>query len=142
MEGLHACLVFRLAVSFFASHILPRYGIAYIILATAAAASHNASSLETAARLLRHAEREGSCATTTRVTFGQLYGMNDALSYGLSAAGFAVFKYLPFGPVEETIPYLLRRAQENSGIMGGARNELKGLLKELNRRISGKGNPR
>ena len=75
------------------------------------------------------------CEVTRRVTFGQLYGMGDAISCGLSAGGLTVFKYLPFGPVEETIPYLVRRAQENGGVLGGARNEVRYLLKEVRRRL-------
>lgn len=52
-----------------------------------------------------------------RVQFAQLYGMAEALSYGLRNGGFQVSKYLPFGPVEQIMPYLLRRAEENRGLL-------------------------
>ncbi|KAL8440273.1 hypothetical protein Efla_004969 [Eimeria flavescens] len=100
----------------------------------AAAASHNTESLEKAAELLLAAERKGASGVSGRVAFGQLYGMCDAASHGLAAAGFPVFKYLPFGPVEETVPYLIRRVQENGGVMGGARREVRSIVQEIRRR--------
>lgn len=69
------------------------------------------------------------------VSFGQLLGMGDHLTFTLSAMGLKVYKYVPYGPVQVTIPYLLRRAQENVGMMGAAGRELQFVFDEVKRRI-------
>ena len=66
--------------------------------------------------------------------FSQLYGMSDHISFNLSESGYNVVKYVPFGPVREVIPYLIRRAEENSSISGQSSRELGLLTKELKRR--------
>jgi proline dehydrogenase len=69
-----------------------------------------------------------------RVYFSQLFGMSDHLSYNLGNAGYRVAKYLPYGPVKAVLPYLFRRAQENTSVQGQAGRELSLVLKELSRR--------
>jgi proline dehydrogenase len=69
-----------------------------------------------------------------RVYFAQLYGMSDNLSYNLAHAGYNVAKYVPYGPVEAVLPYLLRRADENTAIAGQSSREFNLIKKEINRR--------
>ena len=66
--------------------------------------------------------------------FSQLYGMSDNITFNLAAEGFSVSKYLPFGPIHEVIPYLMRRAQENSSVSGQTNRELMLLRRESRRR--------
>ena len=68
------------------------------------------------------------------VHFSQLYGMSDNISFNLAKAGCHVSKYLPFGPIKDVIPYLMRRAQENSSVAGQTGRELALIKKELMRR--------
>jgi proline dehydrogenase len=68
------------------------------------------------------------------VYFSQLYGMSDHISYNLANAGFNVTKYLPYGPVKSVIPYLIRRAEENTSIAGQVGRELRMLVEEKKRR--------
>ncbi|HXS37058.1 MAG TPA: proline dehydrogenase family protein [Flavipsychrobacter sp.] len=68
------------------------------------------------------------------VYFSQLYGMSDNISFNLAHAGYNVAKYLPYGPVRDVIPYLMRRAQENTSVAGQTGRELSLINKELKRR--------
>ena len=68
------------------------------------------------------------------VWFGQLYGMSDHISFNLSDRGYNVAKYLPFGPVKDVMPYLIRRAEENTSVAGQTTRELSLLKKERKRR--------
>jgi proline dehydrogenase len=70
----------------------------------------------------------------THVHFSQLYGMSDNITFNLAKAGFSVSKYLPFGPIKDVIPYLMRRAQENSSVAGQTGRELSLIQKEKRRR--------
>lgn len=69
------------------------------------------------------------------VHFSQLYGMSDNITFNLARAGCSVSKYLPFGPIKDVIPYLMRRAQENSSVGGQTGRELSLINKELQRRL-------
>lgn len=68
------------------------------------------------------------------INFSQLYGMSDNLSYVLAKDGYNVSKYVPYGPVSDAIPYLIRRAQENTSVTGQVSRELELISKELKRR--------
>lgn len=72
-----------------------------------------------------------------RVYFAQLYGMSDNISFNLSAAGYNVAKYLPYGPLESVMPYLFRRAEENTSVRGQSSRELILVERELKRRKKG-----
>ncbi len=68
------------------------------------------------------------------IYFSQLFGMSDHISYNLSFAGFNVTKYLPYGPIRDAVPYLIRRVEENTAVAGQMGQELKLLLSEKQRR--------
>lgn len=70
------------------------------------------------------------------VYFSQLYGMSDHITFNLADSGYNVTKYLPYGPVKSTLPYLIRRAEENTAIAGQISRELKLILEERKRRKS------
>ncbi len=69
-----------------------------------------------------------------RIWFSQLYGMSDHISFNLANAGYNVAKYLPYGPVKHVIPYLVRRAEENTSVKGQTGRELSLITKEISRR--------
>ncbi|WP_242135243.1 proline dehydrogenase family protein [Aestuariivivens marinum] len=70
----------------------------------------------------------------SRIWFGQLYGMSDHISFNLASKGYNVAKYIPFGPVKDVMPYLIRRAEENTSVAGQTGRELNLLTKEKKRR--------
>ncbi|MEE6504619.1 hypothetical protein FKM82_005268 [Ascaphus truei] len=95
-------------------------------------ASHNE---DTVKLTLKRMNELGIHAGDKKVYFGQLLGMCDQISFPLGQAGYPVYKYVPYGPVNEVLPYLSRRAQENRGIMKGATRERELLWTELKRRL-------
>ncbi len=97
-------------------------------------ATHNTHSVQHAAQLLLHGKTR---VEPERVAFGQLLGMADHLTFGLAAANLRAYKYVPYGPVRDVIPYLVRRARENADALSGAINQRNHLLGELRRRIVG-----
>ncbi|WP_335965357.1 proline dehydrogenase family protein [Galbibacter sp. PAP.153] len=79
-------------------------------------------------------EEKGIAKNDSRVWFGQLYGMSDHISYNLAHKAYNVAKYLPFGPVRDVMPYLIRRAEENTSVAGQTTRELSLLSAERKRR--------
>ena len=69
-----------------------------------------------------------------RIWFGQLYGMSDHITFNLAKAGYKASKYLPFGPVKDVLPYLIRRAEENTSVQGQTVRELALIEQERKRR--------
>jgi proline dehydrogenase len=93
--------------------------------------THNEKSCATA---VEYMERNGIEPKNPRVFFSQLYGMSDNISFNIANAGYHVSKYLPYGPVKDVIPYLMRRAQENTSVAGQTSRELLLIQKEMKRR--------
>ncbi len=93
--------------------------------------SHNEQSTYLAMEVM---EAKGLLRNDSRVWFGQLYGMSDHISYNLAVAGYNVAKYIPFGPVKDVMPYLIRRAEENTSVAGQTSRELDLLKREKQRR--------
>jgi len=114
-------------------------GVAYMVehLDTMAifAGTHNE---ESTYKLMEMMKAKGIANNDRRIWFGQLYGMSDNISYNLAANGYNVAKYLPFGPVRDVMPYLIRRAQENTSVAGQTGRELALLTAERNRRKAAK----
>ncbi|PSS35058.1 Proline dehydrogenase [Actinidia chinensis var. chinensis] len=123
IDQTHAC--FNECASFMLEKIANGSGA--VVLAT-----HNVESGNMAAAKARELGIEKG---NQKLQFAQLYGMANALSYGLRNAGFEVSKYMPFGPVELVMPYLLRRAIENRGLLSTSTLDRVLLRKELKRRL-------
>ena len=85
-------------------------------------------------KMLNFMQKNNLASNDYRIWFGQLYGMSDNISYNLAENGNNVSKYLPFGPVKDVMPYLIRRAQENTSVAGQTNRELNLLKTEKERR--------
>lgn len=112
------------AVDFCLSHLINDHIAVFI-------GTHNENSCLKAAAYM---EQHHIPANTNKVYFSQLYGMSDNISFNLAHAGYHVAKYLPYGPVKDVIPYLMRRAQENTSVAGQTGRELSLINKEMKRR--------
>ena len=95
------------------------------------AGTHNEKSAQLLAQKMEH---NGVSHNHPRVFFSQLYGMSDNLSYVLAKNGYNVSKYVPYGPVKDAVPYLIRRAEENTSVQGMMSRELVLIDRELKRR--------
>jgi proline dehydrogenase len=95
------------------------------------AGTHNEKSSITLAQMMLDNNIE---MNDKRIYFSQLYGMSDNLSFNMANAGYNVAKYLPYGPVKDVMPYLFRRAAENTSVKGQTGRELNLILKEKARR--------
>ena len=95
-------------------------------------ATHN---LQTGKLAATKAREYGIGKDSGKLEFASLYGMADAMTFGLRNAGFGVSKYLPFGPVDQIMPYLLRRAEENKGMLSSSALDRELMMKELKRRM-------
>jgi len=109
------------------------FSIDYLNYIALIVASHNEYSNLYTTELL---DRKGIPHNHPHVHFSQLYGMSDNITFNLAINAFRVSKYLPFGPIKDVIPYLMRRAQENSSVSGQTGRELGLIKKEMERRKS------
>lgn len=117
---------YNLALEFITSHH-ERFGLF--------AGSHNETSCELLIKLMNE---NGIEKNNPNFWFGQLFGMSDNISFNLAHLGYNIAKYLPYGPIKEVMPYLVRRAQENTSVAGQTGRELMLIEKELERRKKSK----
>jgi proline dehydrogenase len=108
-----------------------RYCVAHLANMAVVAGTHNEESSLLLARLMNE---RGIAHEDPRICFSQLLGMSDNISFNLAAAGYRVAKYVPYGPVREVLPYLIRRANENTSARGQTGRELGLILAEMKRR--------
>jgi proline dehydrogenase len=108
-----------------------KYCIEHLDRIAVVVASHNEYSNWLATQLLHE---KGLPFNHPHVHWSQLYGMSDNITFNLAQAGCSVSKYLPFGPIGDVVPYLMRRAQENTSVKGQTGRELGLIQKELDRR--------
>lgn len=108
-----------------------RFAIDNIKHTSICVATHNEESTVLATQLMKEKHLHKHHA---HIHFSQLYGMSDNISFNLAIEGYNTHKYLPYGPVKDVIPYLIRRAQENTSVSGQMSRELKLLKEEVRRR--------
>jgi proline dehydrogenase len=111
-----------------------RFCIDHLARVAVMAGTHNEQSTLLLARLL---DERGIARNDKRVWSAQLLGMSDNISYNMAHAGYNVAKYVPYGPVREVLPYLIRRAAENTSVKGQTGRELGLILAERQRRARG-----
>ena len=108
-----------------------RYMADHLDMMSIFAGTHNELSTY---KLMDIMSEKGIKTNDDKIWFGQLYGMSDNISYNLAANGYNVAKYLPFGPVKDVMPYLIRRAEENTSVAGQTSRELSMIKTERKRR--------
>ncbi len=113
---------YNAALEFITSNI-DRFGLC--------AGTHNEQSSMLLTKLM---QEKNIPSNTSQIYFSQLLGMSDHISFNLAHAGYNVAKYVPYGPVKEVLPYLIRRAEENTSVAGQTSRELSLLTREVKRR--------
>lgn len=108
-----------------------RHSIENIDIVSVFNGTHNEYSSAYLAELM---DERGIAKDDPRLYFSQLYGMSDHISFNLAAQGYNVAKYVPYGPVRHVLPYLIRRAEENTSVKGQTSRELKLIMQEKKRR--------
>jgi proline dehydrogenase len=112
-----------------------KFCVAHLDRIAICAGTHNEDSVRLLVELMA---QNNIVANDERIHFAQLLGMSDHISFNLAAAGYLVAKYVPYGTVAELLPYLTRRAQENSSVLGQSSRELDLLNREWARRKAAK----
>ena len=107
------------------------YMVAHMDTFSIFAGTHNEDS---SYKLMELMDADGIGHNDNRIWFGQLFGMSDHISFNMAGKGYNVAKYLPYGPVRDVMPYLIRRAEENTSVAGQTSRELELLKKEKARR--------
>ena len=108
-----------------------RLSVENIDVLSICAGSHNE---ESALYLTQLMKEKNLASDDSRIFFAQLLGMSDHISFNLADKGFQVAKYVPYGPIKEVLPYLIRRAEENTAVAGQTSRELSLIMKEIKRR--------
>lgn len=112
-----------------------QYGLKHLDKMAICISTHNEHSCQLACNIM---EENGIDPNHHNVSFAQLLGMSDHISFNLAGAGYSVAKYVPYGPVKDVLPYLTRRARENTSVAGQTGRELSLISQELKRRKSQK----